>query len=340
MKRPLELLFCLMCVLTPSTLAHAQAADTFDIATFRAPAGWKKEAKDGGLIFTTSDEKTGGYAMIILYRSQPGSGVPKKDFDADWNQFITGAFNVKGTPQIESPVNADGWTVTTGGSTFESDLGTSVVILSTYSGFGRKFSAAGVFNNQQYTSAIEAFAASIVLEKTAPPATDASTVDQSILGTWSKNLGAHVTYGDPVSAGMAGYSKDQYTFNANGTYTFVSKTFRMSYDKIILIKESGTYKISGNMITIAPKKSVVEAWSKLNGGDRWGRLLSTSNRKLETVTYRFTKHYFSGIQLWNLVLQADAATDRDGPFSNNKLFENAWYYSPISTNNPLIELPS
>jgi hypothetical protein len=57
------------------------------------------------------------------------------------------------------------------------------------------------------------------------------------------------------------------------------------------------------------------------------------------VTYRFTKHYFSGIQLWNLVLKADSATDRDGPFSNNKLFENAWYYSPISANNPLIELP-
>jgi hypothetical protein len=138
---------------------------------------------------------------------------------------------------------------------------------------------------------------------------------------------------------MAGYSKDQYTLNADGTYTFVSKTFRMSYDKIILIRESGTYKISGNMITIAPKKSVVQAWSKLNGGDGWGRLLSTSTRKLETVTYRFTKHYFSGIQLWNLVLQADTATDRDGPFSNNKLFENAWYYSPISANNPLIELP-
>src|SRR5687767_3123782 len=207
MKRPLELILCLICLLMPSTLAHAQASDTFDIATFQAPAGWTKQAKDGGVVFTTSDEKKGAYAMIILYRSQAGSGVPKKDFDADWKQFIIGTFDVKGTPQMESPVNADGWTVITGGSTFESDLGTSVVILSTYSGFGRRFSAAAVFNNQEYTSAIEAFAASIVLEKSAPPAAVQGTVEQSILGTWSKNLGAHVTYGDPVSAGMAGYSK-------------------------------------------------------------------------------------------------------------------------------------
>lgn len=28
-------------------------------------------------------------------------------------------------------------------------------------------------------------------------------------------------------------------------------------------------------------------------------------------TYQFTKHYFSGIQVWNLVLQADRDTQRD-----------------------------
>jgi hypothetical protein len=71
-----------------------------------------------------------------------------------------------------------------------------------------------------------------------------------------------MTYGDPVSAGMAGYSKDQYTFNANGTYTFVSKTFRMAYDKIILVIENGTYQIKRQTITIRPQKSVVQAWSK------------------------------------------------------------------------------
>jgi len=90
---------------------------------------------------------------------------------------------------------------------------------------------------------------------------------------------------------------------------------------------------------ISPKKSVIEAWSKRDGGDSWGRLLTTQNRTLEAVAYRFTKHYFSGIQVWNLVLQADGPTQRDGPFSNNTTFNNAWYYAPISPNNPVIELP-
>jgi hypothetical protein len=84
---------------------------------------------------------------------------------------------------------------------------------------------------------------------------------------------------------------------------------------------------------------VIEAWSKRDGGDNWGRLLTTQNRTLETVTYRFTKHYFSGIQVWNLLLQADRDTRRDGPFNNNTTFNNAWYYAPISPKNPVIELP-
>ena len=148
-----------------------------------------------------------------------------------------------------------------------------------------------------------------------------------------------MSYGDPVAAGMAGYSKDQYTFNADGTYKFVSKTFRMAYDKIILVVENGTYQISGDTLSIKPQKSVIQAWSKLNGGDKWGQMLSTQPRKLEAVTYKFTKHYFSGIDEWNLVLQADQPTERDGPFSTFKLFPNAWYYKPISSNNPVVELP-
>jgi hypothetical protein len=146
-------------------------------------------------------------------------------------------------------------------------------------------------------------------------------------------------YKNPYSVNSYGYSKAQYTFNSNGTYSFVSKTFRMTFDKILLVKESGTHQISGNNITINPQKSVIEAWSKRDGTDKWGRLLTTQNRTLEKVTYQFTRHYFSGIQLWNLVLQADKATQRDGPFSSNTTFSNAWYYAPISSNNPVIELP-
>jgi hypothetical protein len=320
----------------------AQTIDTFDIASFRPPAGWAKQAKDEGLLLSTSDQKKGTYAMIVLYKSSESAASPKADFDADWRQYVAGIFGVKAGPQMEPPKQVDGRIVTTGGSVFESELGTSALILSTYSGFGRRFSVAAIFNSQDYVPVIDAFAQSIVLNKTvaAAPAPVANpNAESPIIGTWGQNLGAHMTYGDPVAAGMAGYSKDQYTFNANGTYTFVSKTFRMAYDKILLVKENGTYQINGGSLSIRPQKSVIQAWSKLNGGDGFGRLLTSQNRKLEAVTYRFTKHYFSGIDQWQLVLQADAPTERDGPFSTFTLFPNAWYYGPISANNPMIDVP-
>ena len=280
--------------------------------------------------------------MITLYGSGESSGNANSDFESEWQQFIVGQLAIKGRPQIEPVRNTDGWAVVTGGATFENEQGTSAVILNTFSGYGKTFSVAAIFNSQDHLPAIESFASSIKLRKPetrSQPATDNSVSAAAILGTWGKSAGVHMTYGDPVAAGMAGYSKDQYTFNADGTYSFVSKSFRMSYDKLLLVKENGSYQISGNTITISPKKSEIEAWSKRDGADRWGRLLTTQNRALERVTYRFTKHYFSGIQLWNLVLQADRPTERDGPFSNNTLYSNAWYYAPISANNPVIELP-
>lgn len=318
----------------------AQTAESFDIATFRIPSGWSKQMKEGALLLSTSNEKAGSFALISLYPSTPGAAQPAADFDADW-EAIAGPLGTKLKPEMEPQKQVDGWTVTTGGAAFTGVLGPSAIILRTYSGYGRKFSCAAIFNTQDYIAAIDAFASSITLKPppAAVPAAATPASDTSILGTWGQNKGAHMSYGDPVAAGMAGYTKDQYTFNADGTYVFNSKTFRMSLDKILLVRESGSYSINASNLTIRPAKSVIQAWSKLNGVDKFGQLISTQPRKLETVTYRFTRHYFSGIDQWQLVLQADAPTDRDGPFSTFTLFPNAWYYSPISSNNPVIELP-
>ncbi len=163
--------------------------------------------------------------------------------------------------------------------------------------------------------------------------------NSAISGIWSKTSSARVASGDPDGEGAGGYTTDQYTFNANGTYSFLSKTFRMNMNKLILVKENGTYIISGTTLTIDPKNSVTQSWSKSGGVDKWGSLLSSQNRTLEKASYTFTKHYFSGIGIWNLVLQSNKPTVRDGAFSNNTTFSNAWYFSPISFNNPVIELP-
>jgi hypothetical protein len=337
-----QILFLLVCFFAFHVGSLAQASETFDIATFQIPVGWTRQNRDSAVILSTSNTKKGTFAMITMYASGKSTGNGATDFNSEWRKLVQEPLGVKGKPEMEPAKTQDGWQVNAGGSAFKSDMGTAAVLLNTFSGFGRVFSLSAIFNSQDDLDAMQGFLTSLDLKKTkfteASPKT--GNVDAAILGTWGQNLGAHMTYGDPVAAGMAGYSKDQYTFNADGAYSFVSKTFRMAYDKIILVKENGNYEINGASLTIKPKKSVIQAWSKLNGGDKFGRLLTSQNRTLETVTYRYTKHYFSGIDQWNLVLQSDKPTQRDGPFSTLTLFTNAWYYKPISSNNPVIELPN
>lgn len=95
--------------------------------------------------------------MVVLYRSGASSGNSNSDFAADWQQFIAGQLGVKDKAQVEPVKKVQGWEVITGGAAFQNEQGANAVILNTYSGFGRAFSIAIVFNSQDYISAVEAF---------------------------------------------------------------------------------------------------------------------------------------------------------------------------------------
>ncbi len=310
--------------------SFAQASETFDIATFTPPAGWKKQVKPGVVIYNISNENKGTYALIMLFQSGDSSKDAKRDFETDWLNLVGGPFGIKTRPEIQPAKNADGWTIISGGSQFENELGPAAVILNTFSGYGKKFSSASVVNSTDDIPAIEAFFGSIKLQKPEPGPTatlPSSEANTAIAGTWGVSHSDQSTYS--VKNAVSGYIAREYTFNADGTYRFISKTFEPFSTKLLFGKEIGTYRISGDLLTITPKSSVLEGWSKKNGsGDRWGVRLDSQNRKIETVTYRFTKHYFSGIQTTSLVLQSDKVTQRDGPYVGGGAFQNAWIYSP------------
>ena len=300
MKRSTLIVFC---VLFFSIRAVCQTSDIFDISTFQPPKGWNRQAGADAVRF--SIENGDSFCLIMLFKSVPALQSPTESFDAAWATIIKEAVTVSAAPQIFPPDRKGEWQVTGGFAPFEKDGQKGVAILYTATGYGTMVNALVLTNTQAYESTLKAFLDSITFKRPAvetAPQPVPIPAENPVLGTWGQNLGAHMTYGDAVAAGMAGYSKDQYTFKADGTYTFVSKTFRMAYDKIILVIENGTYAVSGDSLWIKPQKSVIQAWSKLNGGDGWGRMVSNQARKLEPVTYKFTRHHFSGIDEWNLVL--------------------------------------
>jgi len=131
----------LVCLLTVAISSFAQSTETFDIATFQAPADWKKQSKDGVVIFNTSNQQKNTYAMILLYASGESSGNAKGDFESDWQEFVVRQFKVNAHPETEPEKTAAGWKIITGGAAFQNDLGPAAVLMSTYSGNGRNLAS-------------------------------------------------------------------------------------------------------------------------------------------------------------------------------------------------------
>jgi hypothetical protein len=339
MKLVIALFFSMLFILP----AHAQK-ETYDLLTYTAPAKWVKEISNNNITYTISDTKTNGWCRINIIKSTISKGDIEADFESEWQEIIVKSYKPTDKPTASEVLETDGrlndkvgqgWKIKAGNAKFIFNSKDAMVMLITASGYGRCVSIVTVTNSQNYLTDIEALLASVNLIK---PEVNSSlitikTIADSVItgaakgsdnsnnlisGSWGKSN----TVGQINNRfGNYSYNKQQYTFNANGTYYFNAKNYGEQYNETILIKESGTYLIDGNKLTITPKRSVIEAWSKKNGSDNWNQLKSSQARKLETATYQFS------IADKNLRLQIAAATERDGFFNNG----NTYSYGPPGT---------
>lgn len=303
--------------------------ETFDLFAFSPPAGWKKEVTENSISYIATNTKNGSWCRIGILKSTISKGNIEADFESEWQDLIVKNYNPTEAPVLNEVQETDGWKTKEGVAKFNFNNAVAQAILTTISGFDRCASIVIIINNQEYLPAIDTFLKSVEYKKKEiamqQPVND-NNENTSIIGTWGVSASDQSSY--RMNNGVMNYITRQYTFNTDGTYSFVTKTFDPFMDKLLLGKENGIYLISGNSLTITPQKSVLEAWSKKNGNDEWGKFLSCQNIKLETVTYQFIKNYFSGIKEWSLVLKAGKQTQRDGPYSGVGDFSNSWIYSP------------
>lgn len=318
------LLFIICCVITAISFAQKQ---TFDLITFTPPKGWIKNIDGTVLTFTKVDNKKNTYCRILILKSTISKGTIDADFDNEWQELVVKNYNPSAERKDNEVQEADGWKIKAGSSKFTFANKESMAMLTTASGYDRCASIVAITDNKDYIKDIQSLIASVNLIKPEAPSTQTTVVnagDNSILGTWVRSASNQSNYA--MNNGISGNIKNQYTFNADGTYTFYTKTFQYTFNKLLLTRESGTYKVEGENITITPKKSVIEAWSKKDGTDKWGELISTQKNSLENITYGFFKHFSPGMQKWYLVMEFFKPTQRDGPYNGGTLFKNAWMY--------------
>lgn len=336
MKKIMILALVVLC--TISGIAQKQ---NFDMISYTSPKGWEKETVDYAVNYRSINNSKKTWCQITVYKSTASKGSIEKDFESEWEGIVVKNYQPTEAPQSKELQETGGWKIKSGSAKFFFNNSNGVAMLKTATGYNRCVSIAAASNSQDYLKDVEALLASVDFMKPEMNAIEMPVVnndENSIIGVWVMSSGNNSNY--QVGNGINGYIKRQYVFNRNGNYDFYIKSFSPVSNQLLLTQEKGTYQINGNTIIISPQKSIIESWSKKDGVDKWGKLLSTQNKILEKATYQFTKYYFSGIQVWNLVLQADKVTERDGPFSTNTTFTNAWYYSPVTSNNLIIELPA
>ena len=338
MKKPnLFPILVFTALLASNALAQSEK---FDIVTYSAPAGWAVE-KDAGSIRLTKEEGK-NYCAISLTRSIDSVGDSGKNFEILWKEMAVNGLNATATPDRGKQGDKDGWQAEAAISPFEKDGLKGAVILTTFTGNDKVLAVLAISNSVSFQKDIETFVDNVKLppiatRKAAPVGSvPANTGDAAkLIGRWQRSGSSHPTYANAASWGTAGYTTSRYEFSPDGTYVYTERTFRMMHPEIFVVRENGRYSTAGNALTVTPVRSTITAYKKAGGTDALGPVAGTQNRSLASVTYKFTFHYFEGIKEWNLVLQADAPTQRDGQFSGNTTFPNAWYFDQKYTDRDL-----
>ncbi|MFL6468568.1 MAG: lipocalin family protein [Pyrinomonadaceae bacterium] len=323
-------------------IAGVAQVEKFDIITYTAPTGWAAKKGPEAVQFSKSDEATGAFCIVTIYKSVDAGTDSRANFNAAWNALVTQTLGTDAKPQFGAPGDKDGWTAEMGVAPVSTADIKGAALLTTMSRGNKMLSVLVLTNSESFQKEIEALVDSIKLPpiKAVPaqstePATPATGESARLIGKWQRSSSGQPTYADPVSWGTAGYTKSRYEFKADGTYIYTERSFRMMMQTIIIVKENGKYSVNGNTLTVTPQKSMISSYKKDGGVDALGALVKSQVRPLEAAAYRFTFHFFEGIKEWNLVLQADKTTQRDGPFSNNQTFPNAWYFDQKYTDNDL-----
>src|SRR6202165_2584927 len=113
-------IFCCLLSILPMAVVLCQT-ESFDIIHYTPPKDWKKEIKQGIVLYTNVNTTTGAFCMIALYASAASSGDAEKDFQSEWKDLVLTTYKGEANPKTETETSAEGWKVIGGASAVEMD---------------------------------------------------------------------------------------------------------------------------------------------------------------------------------------------------------------------------
>lgn len=320
-------IFLLSLLLVSGCTSYAQKR-AFDVLSFALPNGWQQQQGEAGIQLSTTDKKTGAYAIVVITKSMVSSATASENFNNDWLKLVKGSVQLNSEPALQKPTKENGWDIVSGSANYTDGNNTGVATLLTATGGGKAVSVVLMTNTKQYQNDLSAFITSLELSRakqksvsnSSAPTTE-ETGKSPVVGLWKENLLETSGYINGMAQYTAGYFRKEYTFNSNGTYTFMHKTWSVYQKSIYFAYETGTYAVNGNKLMITPKAGKSEEWSKGADGrtGSWGKLIKSDSRKLAKTTYTFGIKYYSGSQTTALELYHDEPTEREMQQKGNEV---------------------
>ena len=175
-RKILSLTIVLLVAIGPEIFAQSE---TFDLATFLPPTGWKKETNNSAVSYVATNSVSRSWCRVTIFKSIGSSNDLNTDFDHEWNELIAKSYT--GTTKPKPDVTEEeGWTAQSAASPFTFQGQQCHALLIAISGYGKALSVTVIMNSQEYKREVELFLSSIKLKKPEVPVVVQSVVTNTI----------------------------------------------------------------------------------------------------------------------------------------------------------------
>ncbi len=337
-------IFLSMLSITFSLTLTAQKK-SFDIVSYNAPSGWKEELTDSYISY--SKTSNGVWGQLAVYKSTTSKGDIETDLNIEWNAVVLALHAVENDEKTAAR-STNGWTVISRSGNWKYNGATVGTILTVYSDGKRCISLLCHATADGYLKEFVQMTQSVQLASAAKseggdtaPDINGNAILSSIVGLWGSynNETSGYMNGMPMTTG--GYFRKEYIFYDDGTYLYKAKDWSGIVKEIRFAYETGTYKISGNQLTLTPVTGRSELWGKAANGRKtgWGNRIKAITPKLEKVIYSIEVKYLSGMERSYLYLRSMKGTERDGSQTSQHNAQHEFSYGKRNRSEEMIDTP-
>ena len=317
-------LFLVIGLLTIKSMYAQQ--ETFDITNYSPPENWDKYFKEDAYVsYTTTNKEKDSYCRITVYNSIASKGSINEDFESEWEELVVKKYKLSDLLNEVDVQEFGEWETKTKVGTFTfNKKDNNNIILNTSKVFDKVVSILIIYNNPDYETTLVDFLSGVRFKKDFTKdsiITENSNNKIQLTGKWARSVSLSYNVGGMNS----GYEKSIYEFKSDGSYSFTQRIWGMTAKYIYIVKEIGAFKIEDNQFTVTPQKSIIESWE--HDGDSLIKLATSQKRIIEETIYKFAIKYDESMKDWDLILQANKETLRDGKFSGVQPYPNGWIYS-------------